>query len=143
MLGIIFSILAGISMSIQGVFNTRLGEKIGLWETNLIVQGTGLLLTFILMMFFRDGDFKNIKSVNKLYLLGGVLGVAIIYTVMEGIKHLGPTYCISTILIAQLTSAALIDAFGLFDTNKITFGASKIFGVVLMLIGIIIFKWKG
>ena len=53
---------------------------------------------------------KKIKEVNKLYLSGGLLGVIIIFTVMKGIKSLGPTYAISTILVAQLLSAALIDA---------------------------------
>jgi len=31
MKGIIFSIAAGLFISLQGVFNTRLGEKIGFW----------------------------------------------------------------------------------------------------------------
>lgn len=51
MTGIIFSILAGIFMTIQGVFNTRSSEKIGLWETNLLVQGTGFLLTLIIFFY--------------------------------------------------------------------------------------------
>ncbi len=39
MLGIILAIISGAAMSIQGVFNTRVSEKIGVWETNTIVQG--------------------------------------------------------------------------------------------------------
>ncbi|KAJ53079.1 transporter family-2 protein [Clostridium tetanomorphum] len=142
MLGIIFSIIAGVAMSFQGVFNTRLGEKIGLWETNVIVQGTGLILTFIILLFVGNGNFKNIKEANKLYLLGGALGVVIIYTVMKGISELGPTYSIATILVAQLTSAAIIDAFGLFGSEQIKFGWIKLIGIAVMIIGIIIFKWK-
>lgn len=92
MLGVIFSIVAGIAMSLQGVFNTRLGEKIGLLETNLVVQGSGLILTILLICFLGSGNIKEIKSVNKLYLLGGFLGVLIIYTVMKGISSMGPTY---------------------------------------------------
>lgn len=128
-------------MSIQGVFNTRVGDKIGLWETNAIVQGTGFLLTIIILLIFGNGSFKNIKSCNKLYLLGGILGVAITITVMKGIKDLGPTYSIATILVAQLVAAALIDAFGLFDSKQIHFGITKIIGVAIMIVGIVIFKW--
>lgn len=141
-LGIIFSIIAGVCMSIQGVFNTRLGDKIGIWETNVIVQGTGFLLTLIVLMIFGNGNLKNIKSSNKLYLLGGILGVVIIFTVMKGIKYLGPTYSIATILVAQLIAAGLIDSFGLFDSNKIHFGITKFLGVAIMIVGIIIFKWS-
>ena len=142
MLGIIMSILAGALMSFQGVFNTRLGEKIGTWETNVFVQGTGFVLTLIIVLILGDGNFKNIKQANKIYLLGGILGVAIIYTVMMGIKSLGPTCSIATILIAQLTAAALIDAFGLFGSEKLPFTLTKIIGVAIMVAGIVIFKWK-
>lgn len=143
MLGLVFSIIAGICMSLQGVFNTRLSEKIGLWETNTLVQISGLVLTIIILLFLGDGNFKNIKQSNKIYLLGGVLGVIIIYAVMKGIEELGPTYSISTILIAQLTAAGIIDAFGLFGSDQIKFGVSKIIGVLVMVSGILIFKWKG
>jgi transporter family-2 protein len=143
MSGLIFAIIAGVAMSFQGVFNTRLGAKIGCWQTNLIVQGSAFLITLIVILFVRDGNLKNIREVNKLYFLGGALGVIIIYTVMKGIELLGPTYSISTILVAQLTAAALIDAFGLFDTTQLRFGPTKIIGVIVMVIGIVIFKWKG
>lgn len=142
MTGIIFSILAGIFMTIQGVFNTRSSEKIGLWETNLLVQGTGFLLTLIIFFIAKNGDMKRIGEVNKLYLTGGVLGTAIIYTVMKGISELGPTYSIGTILIAQLSSAAIIDALGAFGTKQISFHYTKIIGIALMIIGIIVFKLK-
>lgn len=142
MLGVIFSIIAGVAMSLQGVFNTRLSDKIGTWETNVFVQATGLILCLIIFLIAGNGSFKGIKDVNKLYLLGGLLGVVIIFTVMMGIKNLGPTCSISIILVAQLTAAAIIDALGLFDSEKIVFGTTKIIGVVIMITGIIIFRWK-
>lgn len=142
MLGVILSIVAGVAMSLQGVFNTRLGDKIGTWETNVIVQGSGFILGLIALFIAGSGSFKELKDANKLYLLGGVLGVVIIITVMMGIKSLGPTCAISIILVAQLTAAALIDVFGLFDSVKVPFGTTKVIGVIVMIAGILIFKWK-
>ncbi|MDT8718677.1 DMT family transporter [Clostridium sp. 19966] len=142
MIGLLLAIIAGVSMSLQGVFNTRLYLKIGCWQTNLIVQGTAFIFTLIIFLFVRDGNIRAIRDVNKLYLSGGLIGVIITFTVMKSIHQLGTTYAILTILLAQLLSAALIDAFGLFDSTKITFSTSKILGVILMLIGIILFKRK-
>lgn len=142
MIGFICAIISGISMTLQGVFNTRLSEKIGSWETNTIVQASGLALTLIILLFFRKGDFRAVKEVNKLYLLGGVLGVIIIYTVMMSIGGLGTTLGIGTILVAQLASAGIIDYFGIFGSEKTSFGMSQIIGIVVMIAGIIIFKWK-
>lgn len=142
MIGILISIIAGAAMSFQGVFNTRVSEKVGVWETTAIVQGIAFLLTLIISISCGDGCLKNLKDVNKIYLLGGALGVVITFTVIKGIKLLGPTYSISTILISQLTIAALIDAFGLFGCNQIRFTISKILGLVIMIAGIVIFKLK-
>ena len=80
MMSILFAIISGIAMSVQGIFNTRLSEKIGLWETNVIVQATALVITLLISVFLKKFGYKNIANVNKLYLLGGVLGVIIIFT---------------------------------------------------------------
>ncbi len=142
MFGVIMSIIAGASMSVQGVFNTRLSEKVGTFEANAIVQGTAFILGLIVMFIFRKGDLGKISEVNKLYLFGGVLGIIITITVMLAIKNLNPTYGISIILIAQLLVAAIIDAFGLFGSEKMTFGWAKFAGLGLMIAGVLLFKLK-
>lgn len=142
MFGIISAIISGIAMSIQGVFNTRLGEKIGVWETNVIIQGIAFIIGLIISLFFGKGNYSNLKDVSKIYLLGGILGVIITFTVMKSIGSMGPTLAIAIILIAQLLAAAFIDAFGLFGSEKIKFSLHQIVGVAIMLIGIVIFKWK-
>ena len=142
MLGIICVIISGIAMSIQGVFNTRLGEKIGLWETTSLVQGIALVCSLIILFLFGDGSFSNLKTTNKFYLLGGVLGVVITYTVIKSVGSMGPTLGIGIILVAQLLSAAIIDAFGLFGSEKIKFSLNNFIGIAIMIIGIVIFKWK-
>lgn len=142
MLAIILAIISGAAMSIQGVFNTRVSEKIGLWEANTIVHGTAFLLTLILMFTIGKGNISNWKSINKLYLLGGLLGVVITFTVIKTIDGLGPTCGISIILVSQLLVAAVIDGFGLFGTPKLSFSLNEFIGVATMIAGIIIFKWK-
>lgn len=142
MLGFLYSIIAGISMSLQGVFNTRVSEKMGTWQTNVFVQGTALIFALVILFLSKGGNFSNIKSINKIYLSGGLLAVLITYTVMKGIGSIGVTPSISTILIAQLVSAALIDCCGLFDTVYTKFSATKVIGTVVMIIGVFIFKYK-
>lgn len=142
MLGILMSVIAGAAMSLQGVINTRLGEKIGLYESNTFVQGTAFLLAIITMFLLGKGNFADLLHVNKIYWLGGVLGLVITITVMLAIGHLSPTYAISIILISQLLVAAIIDAFALFGSEQIHFGWTKYTGIALMIVGVILFKWK-
>ena len=117
MLGFLSAILAGAAMSVQGVMNTRLGEKVGTLETNAFVQLIG-------------------------FLLGGVLAPVITLTVMWAIGSLTPTVAISAILLSQLTVAALIDVFGWLGAEKMPFSWEKWVGVALMVGGVILMKIK-
>ena len=140
MFAIIFAIISGIAMTLQGVFNTNLEKKLGTWETNLFAQGTAFIITLIIVLFFGKGNLKELKNVNKLYLLTGLLGVIIIFTVMKSIGSMGATIGIGVILISQLLSACLIDYFGLFGSDKVPFSLNEFLGAAFMIIGIIIFK---
>ena len=142
MWGVIFSIIAGAAMSFQGVINTRLSEQIGLLESNAFVQGTAFLLSLLAVWWFGNGNFRALLDVNKIYWIGGAIGLVITITVMLGIRDLSPTVAISTILISQLIVAALIDAFGILGTEQVTFHWTKFAGIVLMIGGVLVFKMK-
>lgn len=141
-MGFVWSAIAGAAMSVQGVMNTRLGEKIGIYESNAFVQGTAFILSLLAVWILGKGSFREIAGVNKLYLLGGVLGLVITVTVMLGIGKLSPTVAISTILISQLFVAALIDAFGWLGSEQVAFGWNKYVGLAVMIGGVLLFKWR-
>jgi len=141
-LGFLLSALAGALMSVQGVLNSQLTRKVGINEANMIVQGTGFLLSLLIVLVWGGGNLKEVMNVNKLYLLGGFIGVGIIFCVIKGIHALGTTCAILSILLAQLVTAALIDRLGLFGVEPVPFGWYKIVGLVLMVAGIIVFKCK-
>ena len=131
-----------MAMSVQGVMNTRLGEGIGTMHANAFVQCTAALLSLAALMFAKDGSFAQLGQTNKLYWLGGILGLVITVTVMLGISKLSPTVAISVILISQLLVAALIDAFGLMGSEKVPFGWTKFAGLILMIGGVLLFKYE-
>lgn len=143
MAGFFFCILAGAAMSFQGVINTRLGEKIGLYESNVYVQGTAFLLSLLALVLVGKGQLAGLMKQPWYLWLGGALGLVITLTVMLGIKDLSPTVAISSILIAQLLAAALIDAFGLIGSEKVPFAWNKYVGMALLVGGVLLFKFKG
>ena len=142
MLGFLCALIAGAAMSIQGVMNTRLGEKVGVLETNALVQGVGFLLALVLVFFFGKGNIRLIGQSPWYTWLGGVIAPIITVTVMLSIRGLSPTVAISAILLAQLTVAALIDAFGWLGAEKVPFTWHKYVGVGLMAAGVLLMKWK-
>jgi transporter family-2 protein len=143
MVGILIALLAGLLMSVQGVFNTRVMNSSSMWVSNAWVHASGLVVCLIIWFFTGRKSFAQIFTVNnKLYLLGGVLGALIIYTVIRSISGLGPCYATMLILLAQLVISCLIESFGWFGTEKTPFVWSKILGVGLMIGGIVVYKWK-
>ena len=129
-----------MAMSIQGVMNTRLGEYIGAMEANALVQTTAAVLSLAALLLYRRGSFAALGETPKLYWFGGVLGLVITVTVMLGIGRLSPTVSISVILISQLLVAALIDAFGLMESEKVPIGWPQAVGLALMLGGVMLFR---
>ena len=140
MLGFIFCALAGATMSVQGVMNTRLGEGIGTMEANTLVQCTAAVLSVLALFVHRTGSFSQLGSVPWYYMLGGVLGLVITVTVMLGIGALSPTVAISVILISQLAVAALVDALGLMGAERVALDWQKGLGLALMVGGVLLFK---
>ena len=129
MIGFLFSVIAGAAMSIQGVMNTRLQERVGLWEANAYVQGTAFALSLVVMWLFGTGNLGALASAPKGYLLGGALGLVV-------------TVAVSVILIAQLLVAAVIDALGWMGQEKVPMGLRQYVGLALMLGGVALFKFR-
>ena len=136
------ALISGLLMSVQGVFNTRVSEKAGLWFTTSIVHFTAFIVCIIVLFLTRDANMMGLRTVNKWYLLGGVIGAGISYTVIVAMAHLGPSFAVMLILIAQMISAYLIELLGWFSTEKSPFVWTKLFGVGIMVVGIIVFQWK-
>lgn len=143
MKGILFAIAGGLFIGLQQVFNTRLGERIGFWEANTFVHGTGFIFTLLILLTAGKGSLSKLGEVNKLYMLGGVLGVMIVFSVMNAISANGATFTVAVLLITQFVAAIIIDAFGLFDSPAIKLDITKLAGIVIMIAGIIVFKLKG
>ena len=141
MVGVIFALVAGLLMSVQGVFNTRVMDSSNMWATNSWVQLTAFAVSISMWFFNGKEDLFSVFNVsNKLYLFGGLIGAFITFTVIKSISDLGPIYATMLILLAQLIVSCIIEIFGFFGTEKICFEWSKLIGVALMVAGIIVFK---
>lgn len=140
--GFVCALLAGAAMSVQGVMNTRLGEEVGVLETNALVQLVGFVLALLVAFFFGHGDIRLLPQAPWYSWLGGVIAPVITITVMLSIKDLSPTVAISAILLSQLAVAALINAFGLLGAERLPFTWHKAVGVALMAGGVILMKIK-
>ena len=141
MSSILFALLAGLLMSVQGVFNTRVMDSSNMWATNSWVHLTAFAVSIGVWFFAGQDNLLSVFNVsNKLYLFGGVIGAFITFTVIHGISGLGPAYATMLILLAQIVVSYLIEVFGLFGTERVNFEWIKLIGVAMILGGIIVFN---
>ncbi len=106
---------------------------------------SGFVLAFILWFIFeRDqADIMSLFKVdNKYMLVGGLIGSFITWTVIKSMSELGPAKAVLLIVIAQLLIAYLIELFGIFEVEKVPFQWSKLIGIIIAIVGFIIFKWE-
>lgn len=143
MIGVITALVSGALMSIQGVFNTELTKQSSLWVSTGWVQFSALIVSVVMWMCTeRESLGTLIQAEPKYILLGGVIGTFITITVIRSMESLGPAQAVLLIVISQLAVAYLIELFGLFGMEKKPLIWRKIFGMVIAVGGLVLFRWK-
>lgn len=143
-MGIITSVISGILMSVQGVFNEGVTKQTSIWLSASFVQLSAF--AFCLIAWFATGRESSIGALfsinNKYMLLGGIFGALITYTVIRAMSSLGPAQAVMIIVTAQLLAAYVIELFGLFGVEKVGFEWRKLVGIAVAVAGIVLFKWE-
>ncbi|CAM4178574.1 MAG: DMT family transporter [Paenibacillus macerans] len=140
MKGLLFAFLAGAFITLQGVANSRISSSIGTWPAAALTQFTGFIAAWLIWLFIRDGNLKQLGRVQPLYLGGGALAAIIIFSNVTAIQHVGVTLSIAAVLIAQLCMTFLIDSTGWFGIEKKKMRLPQFVGIALMIAGVAILK---
>ena len=141
MWGIVVALVSGILMSVQGVFNTEVTKQTSLWVSSAFVQLTALLVCLAAWWVTDQSGFEALAEVKPGFmLLGGVIGAFITITVIKSMDSLGPARAAMLIVIAQLIAAYVIELFGWFGVEKQPLEWKKVIGMIISIVGIILFK---
>lgn len=131
---ILLAILAGVSIVISRIFNSRIAEEIGTIQGTYINYLTGLFTAFI--FFILSKEYINIGTVNysniPLYsYLGGAIGILVVLLSNYTIPKVSSFSLSLLVFIGQLSIGILIDYY---SYNTVSIG--KIIGGLLILSGL-------
>ncbi|HDR4601793.1 hypothetical protein BK742_06120 [Bacillus thuringiensis serovar pingluonsis] len=140
MSGFSLAILAGVLISLQSVFNTKVNENVGQWLTTACVLGIGLISSILFYIITENSISIKVYTTNYLFYVSGLFGIGLIICIMIAIKNLGPAYTVLISLITQLVVALSIDTFGLFGMESVPLQINKLVGIGLLIFGVGIFK---
>lgn len=135
LLPLIIASLSGLAMTFQGAINAALKDKVGVAPMSVAVHLIGLIVSLAAILVTGVPKIEEFKNAPFYSYLGGALNVAIIGGVAWAIAKTGATIGISAILFGQLTTAIVLDHFGIFSLEVIPFSWIRLAGVALMLVG--------
>jgi len=128
-MGLLFAVLSGTFIALQGIFNAKLGYAVGAWVSVTVVHLVGLVLALLIYAFKRDADMTAFRRVPWYYSLGGLFGVFVVFGELTAIQQLGVTWAICVLLVAQLIGAFLIDVNGWFGVKRKPLNQGQLLGL--------------
>lgn len=129
---------AGVAMALQGTLNSALGKGIGVLQATFVVHLIGAAAAGLLLLVpevGRSGNIAKIFQVPWYYLLGGIIGVFILYGVVASLPRLGAAVATTAIIVGQVGMAMVIDHLGFFGLTRMSFTWVKLIGLALLATG--------
>jgi bacterial/archaeal transporter family-2 protein len=131
------AVAAGLAGSIQVALMSRLGERVGVLEAlGFSATLTAALAVVILLLFRRSLDgFAQAVQQPWWMLLGGVMGLLIVFTVTYAGPRIGVAATVGILIAGQLAMGAAIDRWGLLGSEKIPLHWPRLLGLALLAAG--------
>ncbi|GAA0084495.1 DMT family transporter [Clostridium sp. CTA-7] len=131
------SLFTGVLITIMISFNGILSSYIGNYTSTLIIHIVGFII-LTLVLLFKKYKIELSKNIPIILYSAGVIGVFTVLFNTISFSALGASLTISLGLLGQTVSSLVIDSFGLMKMQKIEFQRKKIFGVSIIILGIVI-----
>ncbi|WP_411168698.1 DMT family transporter [Clostridium sp. MB05] len=131
---ILLAILAGVSVVISRIFNSRIAEEIGTFQGTFINYLTGLITSFLFFILTRDYiniGTSSFSSVPFYAYLGGAIGILVVLLSNYTTPKVSSFSLSLLVFIGQLSIGILIDYF-----SYSTVSIGKLIGGLLILFGL-------
>ena len=141
---ILFAVAAGAGVAAQAVINGRLRFILGapVWAaTSQFVVGLVVLLLFATVSRQAIPTGADIARAPWWMWTGGFFGATFILMAVVATPVLGAALMLASSIVGQLAAALVLDHYGLFGATVIPITPSRILGVVLLALGVILIRW--
>jgi transporter family-2 protein len=131
------AVAAGLAGSVQVALMSRLGERIGVLEALGFSATLTAVLAVVLLAVARGslGGFARAFHQPWWMLLGGVMGLLIVFTVTYAGPRIGVAATVGILIAGQLAMGAAIDRWGLLGSDRIGLHWPRLLGIALLAAG--------
>jgi bacterial/archaeal transporter family-2 protein len=137
-LAVALAALAGVLVGMQAPVNSRLGRNLGSVQAATFSFLVGsLALVLIASLFYGGlGSFSSVGKAPWWALVGGLLGAVYVTVAILTVRTLGVSALTAAVIAGQLGVAVVIDRFGLLGVARQPIGATRVLGLVLLVVGV-------
>lgn len=131
---VLLAIMAGVSVVISRIYNSRIAEEIGTFQGTFINYVTGLISALLLFIITKDYANINLESYSNIPFyayLGGGIGILVVMLSNYTTPKVSSFYLSLLVFLGQLSIGILIDYYS-YGTVSI----GKIVGGLLILLGL-------
>lgn len=132
----LYAVFVGMLVSIMVTFNGLLANYSGDYLALIIIHLVGLSI-ILPIMFVKKEKLSHIKGIPIYLFSAGALGVFMVFSNNISFNSLGVSLTLSLVLLGQSIASCVIDHYGLFEMEVKKFQRRKLFGFILVSIGII------
>jgi bacterial/archaeal transporter family-2 protein len=137
-LAVVLGAGAGCLVGMQAPINSRLGKSIGGVQaaTFSFLVGTTVLVLLSAVLRGGLGSLGHVGRAPWWALVGGLLGAVYVFVAIEAVRTLAASGLTAVVITGQLVISVVIDRFGLLGIAKQGISASRIVGLVLLVVGV-------
>jgi transporter family-2 protein len=142
---LLLAFVTGAGVAVQSVINSRLRLLLGgpLWAAAAqFVVGLVLLLVAAVASRQPAPVTLGLGSAPWWVWTGGVFGATFIVVTIVLTAKIGATLTLASIIVGQLTAALVVDHYGLFGGTVFRLTPTRMMGVALLLLGVLLIRWK-
>jgi bacterial/archaeal transporter family-2 protein len=139
-LAVVLAALAGVLVGMQAPVNSRLGRDLGNVQaaTFSFVVGTVALVLIASLFYGGLGSFGSVGRAPWWALFGGLFGAVYVTVAILTVRTLGVSGLTAAVISGQLAAAVVIDRFGLLGVARQPIGVSRVVGLVLLVVGVLL-----
>ncbi|HLE92001.1 MAG TPA: DMT family transporter, partial [Anaerolineales bacterium] len=133
---ILIGLAGGVAVGIQSPLASMISQRLGLFESVLIVHLGGAVLALIPLLIYGGGKLGQWRSLPWYTLAAGVFGLIVIGAISYMIPRVGVAASITTIVAGQLLVGTILDHFGLLGAVEKPLDPARVIGLVVVLAGV-------
>jgi len=133
---ILIGLAGGVAVGIQSPLASMISQRLGLFESVLIVHLGGAVLALIPLLIYGGGKLGQWRSLPWYTLAAGVFGLIVIGAISYMIPRIGVAASITTIVAGQLLVGTILDHFGLLGAVEKSLDPTRVIGLVVVLVGV-------